>query len=323
MSIAARTPSRLAGPARRIRTPVVAAAIGLVWLVLGLAGLGAYLNHYRLYRGFPPPQTPAGIPRGTVHEMRLWSPALHESRAAMVYLPPGYAAAAAHGRRFPVLYLLHGHPGRPLDMFRAGSLAPFANVLLAEHRIRPMIIVAPWGRSHNHADSNEWANGRYGNYEGFVLDLVRAVDHRYATIPRRQDRAIGGDSEGAYGAANLTLRHLGVFGGFESWSGYFRETPVGAFAGATPQAIYANSPADYVRTLAPRIRRMGLHAYVYVGSSDHHGRPLARQFGAELVAAGADAHTAVFPGGHDWGLWRAQLPHMLKLASQWFAGGRA
>jgi hypothetical protein len=41
MSIAARTPARLTGRARRIRTPVVAAAVALVRLVLGIGGLVA------------------------------------------------------------------------------------------------------------------------------------------------------------------------------------------------------------------------------------------------------------------------------------------
>jgi hypothetical protein len=26
-----------------------------------------------------------------------------------------------------------------------------------------------------------------------------------------------------------------------------------------------------------------------------------------------------FPGGHDWGLWRRQTPHMLRVASRWFS----
>jgi len=301
----------------------VAAIVGVVWLALGLAGLGVYLNHYWLYRGFPPPHTPSGVARGTVHDMHLWSPALDEERAAMVYLPPGYDAAAARGVRFPVLYLLHGHPGRPVDIFRAGSLAPFANVLIAEHRIRPMIIVAPWGRAHQRSESDEWANGRYGDYEGFLLDVVRATDRRYATVASRAGRVIGGLSEGAYGAANIALRHLGLFKGFQSWSGYFRETPTGAFAGASPAKVEANSPAAYLPAMAPRIRRSGIDAYIYVGSADHHGLPLARQFEGELAAAGAHVRSGVFPGGHDWGLWRAQLPHMLEVASGWFAGGRA
>jgi hypothetical protein len=30
-------------------------------------------------------------------------------------------------------------------------------------------------------------------------------------------------------------------------------------------------------------------------------------------------HYGFFPGGHDWGLWRGQLPRMLVAASNWFA----
>jgi hypothetical protein len=50
---------------------------------------------------------------------------------------------------------------------------------------------------------------------------------------------------------------------FESWSGYFTQTPTGVFGGATPALLDANSPAAYVRALAPRIRRLGLCAWLY------------------------------------------------------------
>jgi len=36
-------------------------------------------------------------------------------------------------------------------------------------------------------------------------------------------------------------------------------------------------------------------------------------------AAGADVDYGFFPGGHDWGLWRAQTPRMLIAASRWFS----
>jgi enterochelin esterase-like enzyme len=321
MSIAAprrRTPG--AHPLRRAyarsRTPLLAVAV-LAWVVAGLAGLWRYVENYSIYRGFPPPVTPHGIAKGSVQTVHFWSRALHARRDMIVYLPPGYAAAAARGHRYPVLYILHGHPGRPSNIFEAGSLAPEANILIGRGRMQPMIIVAPSGRNHGTSVTDEWANGAAGPYESMLLDAVHATDARYATIADRGHRVIAGLSEGGYGAANIALRHVRMFGGFESWSGYFAQTPTGTFAGASAATLYANSPQRYVGALAPQIRRLKEHAYIYVGARDHRDLVRARAFESALAAAGVQAGSGVFPGGHDWGLWRAQLPHMLRVASAW------
>ena len=330
MSLAARPPLSRAPAARgaragALRLLVLAAAA--VWLAAGLLGLARYVRAYSLYRGFPKPVTPAGIAAGTVEWLRFGSPALGHASKAEVYLPPGYARAAARGRRFGVLYLLHGHPGKPQDLFRAGAAATVADVLIHQHRIRPLILVAPWGHI-GYSRSNEWANTRYGRYESYMLDVVRAVDARLATVPARRDRILAGNSEGGFGAANLTVRDLPVFGGFESWSGYFRETPTAAFQGATRAQLAANSPIVTVPRRAAAIRRLGVHAFLYQGAQDRRGTGDLYAFAATLRAAGAHVGTGVYPGGHDWGLWRAQLPHMLRLASRWMSapassGGRA
>ena len=65
----------------------------------------------------------------------------------------------------------------------------------------------------------------------------------------RRGRGIAGLSMGGYGAVNIALRNLNLFSVVESWSGYFTQTPTGPFAGATPAALRANSPAAYVHTL--------------------------------------------------------------------------
>jgi enterochelin esterase-like enzyme len=269
-------------------------------------------------RRFPPAVTPPGVPPGTIDTLRFYSPALHRRDDALVYLPPGYRREVARGRRYPVLYVLHGSPGIASSVFDGGWAGRDASVLIAEHRIRPMIIVAPDGR-YGLRNETEWANGRHGRYLSYVRDLVRTVDQQLATIPRRAGRVIAGDSEGAYGATNVALHDLGLFGGFQSWAGYFTEAPKGTFAGASLSTIAANSPLDYVPSLAHRIRHLGLHAFLYVGAQDRQGLLQLAPFAPELRAAGARVGTAIYPGRHDWALWRAEMPHMLELASSWFS----
>ena len=294
-------------------------ALLLGWLGVGLWGAYLYGHRYWLYRGFPPPVTPAGIARGTTHLVPLYSSALHEDRSYLVYLPAGYRAGAARGRRFPVLYLLHAPPGRPDGYFLAGAIGVRANVLIAHHRMPPTIMVVPYGKTHAFHSDTEWANAGAGHYMNYVLDVVRDVDHRFATLPDRQHRAIAGLSEGGYGALNVALHHLELFSAVESWSGYFNQTPTGPFAGAALATVRANSPAAYVPRLAPRIRHLGFRAWLYQGKTDFTAPWRIRRFGFELHRAGADVHVGFFPGGHDWELWRAQVPRMLLAAGSWFS----
>jgi enterochelin esterase-like enzyme len=314
------SPPRLRVPARRGVSLGASAAV--LWLALGLLGVRQYVHEYALYRGFAPPVTPRGVPAGRVVTTSFYSPALRTRRKFLIYLPAGYQRAAS--RRFPVLYLLHAPPGRPAGFFSAGALAVDADVLAYQHRIRPMLIVVPNGKSGTYGNDTEWANARAGRYEDFVLDVVRATDRRYLTLADRRHRVLGGLSAGGYGAVNIVLHHLHEFGGVQSWSGYFLNSPrySSVLAGESASMLAYNSPAELVPRLAPQIRRLGLHAFLYSGLSDHEpGRRQLPGFAAALRRAGADAGAALYAGGHDWGLWRRQGPHMLELANRWFASG--
>jgi enterochelin esterase-like enzyme len=306
--------------ARRPTWRLVALPLSLAWLAIGVAGAVVYVHRYSLYRGFPEPITPAGVARGTVHEVHFHSRALDGDHRYLVYLPPGYRREAASGRRFPVLYLLHGDPGKPEIFIRAGALAVQEDVLLARGRIRPMIAVMPSGKAGLLGGSGtEWANAGAGPYESYVLDVTRDVDRRFATVRNRRGRGIAGLSEGGFGALNISLRHLDRFSVAESWSGYFNERRSGAFSNEPAAVIRANSPAKEVPQLAPAIRRLGYRAWIYQGKLDSNDPAHITQISDELHAAGAEVHYGFFPGGHDWGLWRAQLPRMLIAASGWFA----
>ena len=63
------------------------------------------------------------------------------------------------------------------------------------------------------------------------------------------------------------------------------------------------------------IRRDGLKAFVYGAVSDSIANPAENApFAAQLRAAGASAHGAVYAGEHDMQTLHAHLPHMLLFA---------
>jgi S-formylglutathione hydrolase FrmB len=292
-----------------------------LWLVAGIWGAISYGHDYYTYRGFPPPKTPAGVSPGRVVNETFFSRSLGKQRKYLMYLPPGYAAAAARGERFPVMYLLHGSPGSPNLFLNAAALGVDLSVGVAHHYMRPFLLVMPDGRNGTFTSDTEWANSPKGRWEDYVLDVVRDVDARWPTLPDRRDRAIAGNSEGAYGALNISLHHLRAFSIAESWSGYYLQRARGPFKHATAAAIASNSPSLYVARVRAQLRRYPLRAYVYVGK---HERELSktRLFVRELAANGGHPTVGVFKGGHNWELWRREIPAMLAYAGHWFGRGR-
>jgi enterochelin esterase-like enzyme len=261
------------------------------------------------------------VAHGKLLTERFVSPALGRQERYLVYLPPGYAADVRSGRRFPVLYLLHGSPGYPILFWHAAQLGTDLDELVARHRIRPFLVVAPSGQDGSFSDDTEWADTAHGRYAALVLETVHAVDRRWATVTSRRYRGLGGESEGGYGAMNVGLRNLSRFGVLESWSGYFVQRGDGPFARASESERTANSPLAYVRALAPTLTRLPVHAFIYVGRSDP-GLGEARSFAARMRAAGGHVTFAAYPGTHSWQLWRERMPQMLTFASRWFGAPR-
>jgi S-formylglutathione hydrolase FrmB len=180
-----------------------------------------------------------------------------------------------------------------------------------------MLVVMPDGRDGSFLSDTEWANTRHGRWEDYVLDVVRAVDARWPTLRARSQRAIAGDSEGGFAAVNVALHHLRTFGTVESWSGYFRARRSGPFKHANAAQVLNNSPADYVWAYVDALRRRPLHAFLYAGRRDKDRHAVAA-FAQELQAVDVRVQFALYPGRHEWRLWRDQTPRMLRYADSRF-----
>jgi enterochelin esterase-like enzyme len=299
----------------------LALALAVAFLGTGIYGAYAYVHNYSVYRGFPPPADPRGIPAGRYVELHFQSGALGREDSYMVYEPAGFQQLAARGVRFPVLYLLHGTVSNALHYINVGRVGVNLDELLAAGRTKPFLIVMPESTDGSFVDDTEWANTPHGAYESEVLEIVRQVDEHFPTIANRSARAIAGLSMGGYGALNIGLHHLSTFGTIESWSGYFHQERSGPFSSATPVNLRFNSPAAYAPTLAAALRRLSLHVFLYGGRQDRltHNQPA---FAQELRRLGVTVRAAEPPGVHDWRLWRAQMPTALRYAGRWlYASG--
>jgi enterochelin esterase-like enzyme len=282
---------------------VLAACFTCAFLAVGLVGARAYFDNYWVYRGFAPPRDPASVGTpGTLQRISVQSAALGgRAQEAYVYLPQGYSSSA---RRYPVLYLLHGFPGRPLAFIETVQMGVVDDVFTAK-RHEPVILVMPFGSTGTFTDE-EWVNGvgSDNHWATFVSrDLVRYVDAHYRTIASARGRALGGLSEGGYGAINIALHHPREFSVVESWSGYQRPDKLRSIFGKDLQLLPANDPQTLVHHEAQLLRRLHIYIWFYSGSTD----PLHVQnaaFARELTTLRI-AHTyRLVYGGHNWALWR-------------------
>jgi len=301
---------------------LIAVAAGSAFLAVGFVGAGRYGRNYWLYRGFPPPHDPAFVKeRGSVEHIKVRSAALGgRSQDVYVYLPPGYAHGGS--RRYPVLYLLHGFPGRPLAFLLTVRMGVVEDELVARREAQPMILVLPFGSTGTFTDK-EWANGR-GSAEGwgtFVSrDVVHAIDARYRTVAARQGRAIGGLSEGGYGAINLAMQHPREFSVVESWSGYEEAADNHSIFGRTLAGIERNSPIDRVRTDAPLLHRLHTYFWFYTGTDDSL-RGQNEAFARALTGAHVAHRYLELAGGHNWALWRGMAWRSYLTAAKRLADG--
>jgi S-formylglutathione hydrolase FrmB len=243
-------------------------------------------------------------------ERAIYSPAVAGRLRLAVYLPANYATS---GKRYPVIYFLHGLPAV------AGSFrgADFLARALASSG-RRAIIVAPQGARDNDSDPEylDWGPGR--NWETAITrDVVGYVDSHLRTIRTRQGRAIVGLSAGGYGAVMLALHHLPAFSVVESWSGYFHPTdPAGeqALDLGSAQANANASAHAFVKTLKRGFARRPTFFAFYVGSGDARFRNENRVFHRELAAAGVPHLFRIYPGGHEQSVWVAHAQHWLAVA---------
>jgi S-formylglutathione hydrolase FrmB len=242
-----------------------------------------------------------------------------------VYLPDGYDGR----RRFPVLYLLHGH-GDAYDYWASPERGDVSRVA----RELGAVIVMPEGARGWYV--NWWRGGRRGDpgWERYHLDeLIPLVERRLRVRRGRRWHAVAGLSMGGEGSLFYASQRPGYFGAAASFSGSISiqrpEWPQGfdtqgerhleVFGDPEEQRFYwsGHNPV----ALAGNLRHTRLFVAVgdgvpgSAGEADNYFGALAElelaQHAQDFVkaarAAGAEVTHRPQQGIHDWPYWRRHL----------------
>jgi len=121
-----------------------------------------------------------------------------------VYVPPTYEAEP--GRRFAVLYWLHGTGG---GIARVPMIAARFDAAMKSGEMPPMIVVFPHG-----LPAGMWLDSKDGStpIESILIkDLIPHVDACLRSVATREGRLLEGFSMGGYGVARLGFRYPQMF----------------------------------------------------------------------------------------------------------------
>jgi enterochelin esterase-like enzyme len=298
-------------PWRRAVTSAVAAVLAVVGCAVGV---NAYYGQYPTVRGalgLPPPRQVSlaqAVDRsagtGRVAGVEIPGPSSgFNARSGMVYLPPAYRADDPHP--LPVLVLLAGQPGSPLDLFTAGRMAEVIDGYAGRHGGRAPVVVVPDDLGAPLANPL-CLDSRLGRVDTYLARDVPDWIRQHLTVdPDPAHWAIGGYSNGGTCAWQLAVGHPTVYPTFVDVSGQ-REPTLGD-RDRTVRAAF-DGDADAFRRVNPldvlRHRRFpGVSGVIVAGRDDDVYLPQQRVVRAACEAAGMTVAWVVLPGGHNWSVW--------------------
>jgi enterochelin esterase family protein len=223
----------------------------------------------------------------------------------IVYTPPGYDPAAA--KPYPVLYLLHGWSGVAESWTRDQQANFILDNLLAEGKIKPMVVVMPLGYGDMSFVEDGFSVWRdpvavQHNTQLFMSllmgEIMPMAEAAYNISRDREGRAITGLS----------------MGGLESLSTGLHNTDKFAWIGGFSSAVHSLDYEHQLAKLDARAADLKL-LWIACGTEDHLIEA-NRKMIAFLKAKQMPVTQVEMPGLHDSLVWRDNLIHFAPLLFQ-------
>lgn len=231
------------------------------------------------------------IPHGKLDTISYPSKTVGVKRKALIYTPPSYDK----GKKYPVLYLLHGIGGDEKEWLRGGQPQVILDNLYADKKIEPMIVVMPNGRAmkDDRAGGNIFDSLKvqaFATFERDLLDdLIPFIEKKYPVSKDKEHRAIAGLSMGGGQSLNFGLGNLDKF----AWVGGFSSAP--------------NTKSPEVLVPDPENARKNLKLlWISCGDEDNLLSFSSRTHNY-LVKNDVPHIYYLEPGGHDFKVWKNGL----------------
>mgnify|MGYP003733426237 FL=1 len=242
---------------------------------------------------------------GHAYERTFFSEALRRNMRYWIYLPPDYGET---GRRYPVLYALHGGGGG-LEEWAAYGLLDSADFAFKEGLLQPFIIVLPEGEK---SFWTNWSNDspRWGDY--LAYEVVWEVESHFDAIGTQAARGVAGNSMGGWGALYQGFTHPDVFGMVAAHSpSLYGDDGSLAFLG-TGEEYASKNPLTLVRLASAE---HGQIFWMDFAEADPWA-PAASELGNSLQEQGVQYEWRVYEGSHSPEYWASHVPDYLSFYAQ-------
>ena len=268
-----------------------------------------------LVPGNPPmPWEPADVPHGVVHHHFYHSNIVAIDSEYYVYTPPNFDPGSK--QKYPVLYLLHGYSDDPSAWTQMGKADVILDNLIAQGKVKPMIVVMPLGYGTMEVITRGWNNWNdpelvQRNYSGFsdalFQEVMPLVKKQYPLSEKREDHAIAGLSMGGAESLMVGLNHLDDF----AYVGGFSSAPLGVGDKADFTVRFPGVTTQSAQTINARLRVLWIACGTEDGLFDTN-----QKFIAWLKQQGLQPTVIQTPGRHVWMLWRENLSQFAALLFQ-------
>lgn len=238
------------------------------------------------------------VPHGNVVRHIYHSDVLGGEREMFVYTPPGYDPK----QKYPVLYLLGGSGELASGWTLDGRANFIADNLLAQGKMKPMLIVMPNNQVLHRSDPKH-VEKTYDLFEKELRSqIVPFVDKHYSTLADRTHRAIAGLSMGGRHTQMVGMNDLDLFSSF------------GILSAGDLETEKMNAPFFKDPKVKDKVD------YLLIGYGTAETDMIGKRSAAthEALEKHGIKHE-YFVGGdgaHDWGTWRMLL-HDKLLPNLW------
>ena len=240
------------------------------------------------------------VPHGSVRREYFFSEITGEWESCIVYTP--YCYEEEKDREFPVLYLQHGHGENEIGWTASGKVNFILDNLIAEKKAVPMVIVMSNGMVQTINQEGKRIVDFKLLEKQLLTDIIPYIEQKFRVGKTKEMRAMAGLSMGSLQTSITGFLHPEYFSSLGIFSGFVTD-------------IIQGSPLDMAHDEKSKNEHLKIldNAKAFEDTFDVYFRamgdvdPFWEHFAHDdkmLQEKGIKQIRKVYPGTHDWNVWR-------------------
>lgn len=250
------------------------------------------------------------VPHGTVRQEYFYSDITGEWERCFVYIPVEYEECPE--KRYPVLYLQHGHGENETGWIEEGKVHFIMDNLIQAKEAKPFIIVMNNGMVQTKNAEGKRIVDHTIFPEYLIKDVIPYIEKKYRTIKNKDSRAMAGLSMGSIQTSITAFEYPEYFSYIGLFSGFLRDFIQGDKIMDMVQRGKASdkhlrildSKETFKNNLKIFFRAMGEND-IFIQKFLEEDELLSKK--------DISCIRIIYEGGHDWNVWRRCIRDFAKL----------